>query len=126
MGLARRIALSRSRDIRHVLDNGCRAGDGLLKMNVLPCAADCHSRFALVVPRFKRGIVERNRLRRRLQEIVRRAGVLDRGRMVVLRITPECYGLNYSELDERYQRLARKVESIAAARSEPPAGSKSQ
>ncbi|MCE5270369.1 ribonuclease P protein component [bacterium] len=122
MGLARRIALSRSRDIRHVLDNGRRVGDGLLKLNVLPCAAECHSRFALVVPKFKRSVVDRNRLRRRLQEIVRRAGVLESGRLVVLRITPDCYGLKYSELNERYLRLARKVESCAAARSEPVDG----
>ena len=114
MGLSRRIALSRSRDIRHVLDTGRRAGDGILKLSVLPGSAGLPGRVALVVPRFKHCIVERNRLRRRLQEIVRLNRGLFRGKLLVMRIAPEAYALGYMELDERFVRLMKKMENSSA------------
>lgn len=114
MGLSRRIALSRSRDIRHVLDKGRRAGDGILKLSVLPGSSGLPGRVALVVPRFKHCIVERNLLRRRLQEIVRLNSELFRGQLLVLRLTPEAYALEYRELDDKFVRLLKKMENPPA------------
>lgn len=109
MGLSRRIALRRSADIRRVLDEGRRVGDGVLKVSVLVPGGDEPSRFAVVTPKFKHSIVERNRLKRRLQEIMRAEDSLARGRLLVLRVTPDAYSKSYSELRERFSRLTEKI-----------------
>lgn len=63
------------------------------------------SRFAVVVPRYGHGAVERNRVKRRLRELVRREwlpAARSRGSSVdvVLRAKPTAYGVSYERLRE--------------------------
>ena len=68
--LPRSARLRSGRDITEVLRRGRRLRAGPLDVFVAPSAAD-RSRFGLVVPRHGRTVVARNRLKRRLREIVR-------------------------------------------------------
>jgi ribonuclease P protein component len=67
-----------------------------------------HPRVGLVVPRFKRSAVDRNRLKRQLRELARlvllpTAPSAD----VVIRVRPESYGATF-------ETLHREVESVRA------------
>lgn len=58
-----------------------------------------HPRLGLVVPRFQSSAVARNRLRRRLKEIVRRAGLPGLGPVdMVIRVRREAYLASVDEL----------------------------
>ena len=58
-----------------------------------------HPRLGLVVPRFQSSAVARNRLRRRLKEIVRRAGLPQLGPIdVVIRVRREAYAASVGTL----------------------------
>ena len=63
--------LRRPKDIRHVLRHGRRVRTGPIDVFVAASRAG-HSRVGVIVPRYRHTIVERNRLKRRLREIVRR------------------------------------------------------
>lgn len=67
-----------------------------------PSPAAC-ARVGLVVPRYRRTIVERNRLKRRLREILRVEVVpaldgIGLNRDVLVRARPEAYGARFREL----------------------------
>ena len=76
MGLPKQRRLRRPEEFRHVLSSGMRARDGLVAVaaarNNLP---DQPARFGFTVSRRVGGAVVRNRVRRRLQEILRNAPV---------------------------------------------------
>lgn len=58
-----------------------------------------HPRFGLVVPRFRQTVVSRNRLRRRLREIVRRRVLTQLGPTdVVIRSRADAYRASFSDL----------------------------
>lgn len=66
-------------------------------------------RVAVVVPRHGRTLVKRNRLKRRLREIVRRAWLADAHRRrlpldAVVRARPEAYRATFGELDASLRR----------------------
>lgn len=65
-----------------------------------------HPRVGLVVPRYRHAVVERNRVKRRLREILRQEVVpklSDAGLVidVLVRARPEAYGATYGELNEQ-------------------------
>lgn len=69
-----------------------------------------HPRLAVVVPRYGRTVVRRNRLRRRLREIARRRVVpalppLD----LVIRSRPSAYGAGFEELAHDLEQWARTL-----------------
>ena len=62
-------------------------------------------RFAVVVPKHKHTIVERNRLKRRLREILRTRWLPDEARRehprdLLVRAKPSAYGSKFEELEE--------------------------
>jgi ribonuclease P protein component len=66
----------------------------------------------IIVPRFKHSAVDRNRLKRRLRELVRLhmlpgAPPLD----IVIRTRPEAYGATFEQLSDELIRIARRLGS---------------
>lgn len=71
----RRVRLARGPDLKACLESGRRARAAHLDLAWRPNAAG-HPRMGVIVPRFQHSAVARNRLRRRIREILRR-GPLD-------------------------------------------------
>jgi ribonuclease P protein component len=63
--------LRASRDIQHLLRTGKRCSVACIDIFIGPAKAEA-PRLGVIVPRYGRSAVERNRLRRRLKEIARR------------------------------------------------------
>src|SRR6185295_18449086 len=70
LGFARRERLSRKADLVKVLQGGKRVRAPNLDARFLVSPLE-HSRVGIVVPRFRHTAVDRNRLKRRLRELVR-------------------------------------------------------
>lgn len=69
-----------------------------------------HPRLGLIVPRFQNTAVARNRLRRRLREIVRRRVLPDLPAVdLVVRSKPEAYQADRAELESVLERWARSL-----------------
>jgi len=69
-----------------------------------------HPRFGLVVPLFGQTVVSRNRLRRRLREILRRRVLTALGPTdVVIRSRADGYRASFSELTEDLESWARSL-----------------
>lgn len=68
--------------------------------------ASGHARVGIVVPRYRQTAVARNRLRRRLRELVRRRLLASLGSIdLVIRARPEAYHATF-------QDLARELEGL--------------
>jgi ribonuclease P protein component len=58
-----------------------------------------HPRVGVVVPKYKRDIVDRNRIRRRLRELARTSMLPVIGRLdVLIRAKPEAYSASFEQL----------------------------
>jgi ribonuclease P protein component len=73
-------------------------------------------RVGVIVPKYGRNIVERNRVKRRLRELVRTrllatAGTLD----VVIRAKPGAYGTAFSKLADEIEEIARWLGEFTGA-----------
>lgn len=69
-----------------------------------------HPRVGIVVPRFQHTIVERNRLRRRLRELVRtRLLPLIPPQDVLLRANPRAYGKPFAILESEVRAIAERL-----------------
>lgn len=103
-----------SEEIRAVFREGVRHAAGSLEVFVRPSPA-ARPRAAFVVPRHGHTIVERNRLKRRLREIVRR-GWMPRAHRegpavdLVVRARPAAYGASFDRL--RHD-LVNRLEAIS-------------
>jgi ribonuclease P protein component len=76
-----------------------------------------HPRVGLIVPKYGRTSVERNRLKRRLREIVRqdllpRLSPVD----VTIRARREAYGASFAALRDQLRRAGDRLVSSAGAR----------
>lgn len=94
--------IASTRDIRAAFREGLRTALGPLELFVRPSPAG-RARVAVVVPTHGRTIVERNRLRRRLREVLRcewLPGALAAGRAadLVVRARPAAYDLGFDAL----------------------------
>lgn len=116
-GLPRAARITGSEEIRELFRRGKRRRTRHLDAFVSPSPA-ARPRLGVVVPKHKRRIVERNRVKRRLREIGRTvvlpaldgAGVpLD----VLLRARPEAYGASFAELRDELRALAEELCSRA-------------
>lgn len=102
MPRARRI--TRSREIRTLFERGKRSRTAHLDVLVSPSPV-AHPRIGVVVPRHRHSVVERNRLKRRLREVIRRE-VLPRldaaGQRVdlLIRARREAYDAGFQDLRE--------------------------
>ena len=66
-----------------------------------------HPRVGVVVPKYRRNIIDRNRTKRRLRELARTRMLPILGRIdVLLRAKPEAYGASFDQ-------LSREVDAIA-------------
>lgn len=117
-GLPRAARITGSEEIRGLFRRGKRRRTRHLDAFFSPSPA-AHPRLGVVVPKHKRRIVERNRLKRRLREIGR-ALVLPalRGAPVpldlMLRARPEAYGASFAELRDELRALAEELCSRAS------------
>ncbi|MEA2063925.1 MAG: ribonuclease P protein component [Gemmatimonadota bacterium] len=112
MGYPRKLAIGRSGEISRVIKRGIFFSDRLLRVNVLTQHEERQpppTRVALIVPRFGRTAVLRNRLKRRLQGIVQVSDALSRGYLLVVRVLPEAYEADFHTLEAHFNDLAAKV-----------------
>ena len=80
-----------------------------MKIHLLRTQSDSPNRTAFAVPCCGRTIVARNRLKRRLQELVRLHPIQRRGCLTVVRTSPGCYEDTFSKLEKRYCSLVEKI-----------------
>lgn len=112
--LPRRARLRRTDDIRAVLRHGRRIRSGPVDIFLSGLASD-PSRAGFIVPLHGRSAVERNRLKRRLREIVRltvlpRLAERGTGVDLIVRTRPGAYDCSYAELTEAVSRAFRDIE----------------
>ena len=92
-----------------------RAGRRLRAEHIEVRATDSllsHARVAVIVGKHGHTIVERNRLRRRLREIVRTNLIPEITRMdIVVRSFPSAYEASFAQLKAEVQRLASDLEN---------------
>jgi ribonuclease P protein component len=105
---ARRLKLSREFD--RVRKEGSTVGGGLLMLGVLPVEGEKSFRLGLITSRRVGGAVVRNRVRRRLREIIRRhQHMLTHGVWVVVVARPAAAGANSAPLEAEWLRLAGRA-----------------
>ena len=109
MGLSRKSSLRSRSTIGRVIGKGRTFAWDALKLNVLPGKEGSRNLFAFAVPKHGHCIVERNKLKRRLQEIVRAVPLGVEGVQAVLRCGPGAYGRTFDELKEAYSRLVGRI-----------------
>ena len=78
-------------------------------------------RVGIIVPRHRQSAVARNRLKRRLRELVRLRLLPTLPPVaIVLRARAEAYGATFEQLTRQVERLRRDVARVAAAPGAPP------
>ena len=116
---ARRI--TRGSEIRGIFQRGKRSRTAHL--DVFDSASPgAHARVAVIVPRYGRRVVDRNRVKRRLREIARREILphLDAGGLaadVLVRARREAYGATYRQLHAELTAWVEKRWSHAPSSS---------
>jgi len=101
--------LSRALEIETVKRTGKRIKTGHLDVRVV-ASPSAFSRVGIVVPKYKHTVVERNRLKRRLRELVRTRllpllGSLD----VLIRPWPNAYAASFDLLARDVDGVAQKL-----------------
>lgn len=110
--------ITRSREIRDLFRRGRRKKTSHLDVFFLS-SPERGPRLGLVVPKHRRRVVDRNRLKRRLREIGRRE-ILPRMRMeslaldLLIRTRPEAYETGYQQLR---RELVEVIEELCSGRS---------
>lgn len=116
-GLPRQARITASDEIRSLFRRGKRSKTRHLDAFVSPSPAP-FARLGVVVPKHKRTIVQRNRLKRRLRELGRtvllpalgnRGAPLD----VLLRARPEAYAASFADLRDEVAALTEELCSRA-------------
>lgn len=104
--------LTRAADFETVRREGKRIRTGALEVRALASLRRV-GRIGIIVPRYKHTAVERNRLKRRLREILRREWIapLAEGdaRDVVVRATPAAYRADFAALCGDLLQLAKRL-----------------
>jgi ribonuclease P protein component len=110
---ARRLKLSR--DFTRVRTEGRSVRGALLTLGVLPVTDETHFRVGLVTSKRVGGAVARNRVRRRLREIVRRhQHALGSGLWLVIIARPTAAAATFAALEEEWLRLTRRAGAMRA------------
>ena len=74
-----------------------------------------HPRVGVVVPKYRRNIIDRNRVRRRLRELARTRMIPILGRIdVLLRAKPEAYGASFDQLLVEVDAIAQWAAGIGS------------
>jgi ribonuclease P protein component len=116
-GLPRQVRITASDEIRTLFRRGKRSKTRHLDAFVSPSPA-AFARLGVVVPKHKRTIVQRNRLKRRLRELGRGVllpGLRNRGAAldVLLRVRPEAYTASFADLRDEVSALTEELCSRA-------------
>ena len=116
-GLPRRARITASDEIRSLFQRGKRSKTRHLDAFVSPSPAP-FARLGVVVPKHKRTIVQRNRLKRRLRELGRTVllpglGNLPAAPDVLLRARPEAYTASFADLRDEVAALTEVLCSRA-------------
>ncbi len=110
---ARRLKLSR--EFKQVREEGRTVRGGLLMFGVLAVESEGKFRVGLVTSRRLGGATVRNRVRRRLREIVRRnQHALRGGTWLVVIARPAAAEADSAALEAEWLRLARRAEILRA------------
>ncbi|MDX1623420.1 MAG: ribonuclease P protein component [Gemmatimonadota bacterium] len=111
MGIPRERRITTRREIGRLL-SGSRVRGRHLELFWTPGARRGRSRAGCITPKFGHGTVERNRLRRRLKELVRHR-LLARfdDRDFLVRARPSAYGLPFEALRSELERLVGRLET---------------
>jgi ribonuclease P protein component len=119
---ARRLKLSR--EFNRVRQEGSTVRGGLITLGVLPVKGEISFRFGLITSRRVGRAVARNRVRRRLREIVRRhQHALTKGVWFVVIARPAAAGADSAALEKEWLRLAGRAGLIGPAPFPNPAPS---
>ena len=116
-GLPRQARITASDEIRTLFRRGKRSKTRHLDAFVSPSPA-AFARLGIVVPKHKRTIVQRNRVKRRLRELGRTVllpGLGNRGAAmdVLLRARPESYTASFAQLRDEVVALTEELCSRA-------------
>jgi ribonuclease P protein component len=116
-GLPRQARITASDEIRSLFRRGKRSKTRHLDAFVSPSPAP-FARLGVVVPKHKRTIVQRNRLKRRLRELGRTLllpalGNREAAFDVLLRARPEAYAAPFADLRDEIALLAEELCSRA-------------
>ena len=117
MGLPRDLRLRRRADFDAVYKGGRIFNDPLLVLRTLPNNLD-HNRYGFVTSKRLGGAVVRNRVRRRLREIVRATPSVD-GYDIVLSGKVATVGATFQELTASVRRLFAKGGLLADTEASP-------
>jgi ribonuclease P protein component len=101
--LTRLQRVTRAAELRAIIEQGKRRRTDHLDLFTRPSPVGC-SRLAVIVPRFRRTAVQRNRLRRRLREIGRRMVLpcLAQPNDVAVRARERAYAADFETLREEF------------------------
>lgn len=109
----RQCRLTRGADIARINSEGKRERTPWFEIRHLPTILG-HARIAIVVPRFNRTAVARNRVKRRLRELVRRELLPSLTPVdVVVRATPSSYRATFDALQSSMRDLAGRLAGVA-------------
>ncbi len=102
--------LTHPAEFDHVKQSGSTRGGKLLGLNFAPVESSAPCRIGFIVSRRIGGAVVRNRVRRRLREIVRRhQHDLRSGFWIVLVARRDAVSASYHQLEHELLRLARRA-----------------
>lgn len=104
--------LSRAPDIEFVKRTGKRVKSGLLDVRVTVSPSSC-ARVGIIVPKYGHIVVERNKLRRRVREIVR-IRLLPTLRLapptdVLVRALPRAYSASFELLEQEINGIVARL-----------------
>ena len=124
LGFPRRARITRGAELQRIAQEGKRIRTALFEVRVIasPLARPSgeRTRIGLIVPRFQRSAVARNKVKRRLRELSRtRLLPADVAAEVVIRIRPEAYRAAFSALAADIDRILTHLKSWQATAPEP-------
>ncbi len=105
--------VTRARDIRALLRTGKRKKTSHLDVFFLS-SEGTRARLGLVVPKHRRRVVDRNRLKRRLREVGRRELLprlarVGQGGDLLIRARREAYGASYQQFRRELTQVAEEI-----------------
>jgi len=108
--------LTRAADFETVRREGKRIRTGALEVRTL-ASLRREGRIGIIVPRYQHSAVDRNRLKRRLREILRREWtepvIAGAARDVVVRAAPSAYRADFAALRADLKQLASRLPTSA-------------
>ena len=114
LGFPRRARITRGAELQRIAQEGKRIRTALLEVRVVASPhvhpVGMRTRIGLIVPRFHRSAVARNRVKRRLRELSRtRLLPADLPAEIVMRIRPEAYRATFSALEADMGRILAQL-----------------